>query len=109
MSYSAEFDIKIYFFIHTPLPLQNPFTPSQRGMHQILGTTDVRDILYVYNSLRSCDSSVSIATGYGLDDQGGGCSSPGRVKNVHFFLSFRPALESTQPPIKWVLVALSRG
>jgi hypothetical protein len=28
----------------------------------------------------SRDSSVGIATGYGLDDQGGGSSSPGRVK-----------------------------
>jgi hypothetical protein len=26
------------------------------------------------------DSSVGISTGYGLDDQGGGSSSPGRVK-----------------------------
>jgi hypothetical protein len=30
---------------------------------------------------RRRDSSVSIATGYGLDDQGGGSSSPERVKN----------------------------
>jgi hypothetical protein len=29
----------------------------------------------------SRDSSVGIATGNGLDDQGGGSSSPGRVKN----------------------------
>jgi hypothetical protein len=50
----------------------------------------------------SRDSSVSIATGYGLDDQGGGSSSPGRVKNVQFSISFRPALGSTQDPIKWV-------
>jgi hypothetical protein len=28
----------------------------------------------------SRDSSVGIATGYGLDDQGGGSSRPGRVK-----------------------------
>jgi hypothetical protein len=28
----------------------------------------------------SRDSSVGIATGYGLDDRGGGSSSPGRVK-----------------------------
>jgi hypothetical protein len=52
----------------------------------------------------SRDSSVGIATGYGLDDQGGGSSSPGRVKNFHFSISSRPALGSTQPPIKWVPV-----
>jgi hypothetical protein len=50
----------------------------------------------------SGDSSVGIATGYGLDDQGGGSSSPGRVNNFHFSISSRPALRSTQPPIKWV-------
>jgi hypothetical protein len=51
----------------------------------------------------SRDSSVGIATGYGLDDRGGaGSSSPGRVKNFHFPISSRPALRSTQPPIKWV-------
>jgi hypothetical protein len=50
----------------------------------------------------SSDSSVGIATGYGLDDQGGGSSSPGRVKNFHFSIASRPALGSTQPPLKWV-------
>jgi hypothetical protein len=28
-------------------------------------------------------------------------SSPGRVKNFHFFMSSRPALGFTQPPIQW--------
>jgi hypothetical protein len=50
----------------------------------------------------SRDSSVGIATVYGLDDQGGGSSSPCRVKNIHFSISSRPAVGSTQPPIKWV-------
>jgi hypothetical protein len=36
-------------------------------------------------------------------------SSPSRVKNFHFSMSSRPALGSTQPPIQWVLGALSRG
>jgi hypothetical protein len=52
---------------------------------------------------------VGIATGYELDEQGGGSSSPGRVKNFHFSISSRPALGSTQPPIKWVPGALSQG
>jgi hypothetical protein len=52
---------------------------------------------------------VGIATGYGLDARGGGSSSPGRVKNFHFSILSRPALGSTQPPIKLVPGALSRG
>jgi hypothetical protein len=44
----------------------------------------------------SRDSSVGIAIGYGLDDQGDGSSSPGKVENVHFSISSIPALGSTQ-------------
>jgi hypothetical protein len=61
---------------------------------------DISTVMYVLVSCR--DSSVGIATGYGLDDQGGGNSSPSRVKIFHFSISSRPALGSTQPPIKWV-------
>jgi hypothetical protein len=46
------------------------------------------------------DSSVGIATGYGLDDPGGGSSSPGRVKNFHLYISSRPALGSTPTSYK---------
>jgi hypothetical protein len=52
-------------------------------------------------------SVVGVGTGYGLDDRGVGVS-PGRVKNLLFSTSSRPALGSTQPPIKWVPAALSR-
>jgi hypothetical protein len=33
----------------------------------------------------SRDSSVGIATGYGMDDQGGGSSSPGNVNTFSLF------------------------
>jgi hypothetical protein len=46
--------------------------------------------------------SVGIATGYGLDDQRGGSSSPAKVKYFNFSISSRSALGSTKPPIKWV-------
>jgi hypothetical protein len=57
----------------------------------------------------SRDSVVGIATSYGLDDRGVGVPSPDRVKNFLFSKSSRPALRSTQPPIKWVPGALSLG
>jgi hypothetical protein len=38
-------------------------------------------IVYVFQLVRSRDSVVGIATGYGLDDRGR-CSSPDMVKNV---------------------------
>jgi hypothetical protein len=66
-------------------------------------------LFILYSSIMSRDSSVGIATGYGLDEKGGGSSSPGRVKNFHFSISSRPALGSTQPPTKWVPGALSPG
>jgi hypothetical protein len=57
----------------------------------------------------SRDSSVGIATGYGLDDQGFGVPGPVGSKNFQFSMSSRPALGSTLPPIQWVPGALSPG
>jgi hypothetical protein len=39
----------------------------------------------------------------------GRSSSPGRVKNFHFYMLFRLALGPTQIPIQWVPVPLSPG
>jgi hypothetical protein len=47
----------------------------------------------------SRDSSVGIATVYGLESRG---SIPGTGKIFLFSKVSRPALEPTQPPIKWV-------
>jgi hypothetical protein len=52
--------------------------------------------------------AVGIATGYGLDDRGVEFES-GRVKMFLFSTSYRPVLESTQPPIQWVPGAPSPG
>jgi hypothetical protein len=57
----------------------------------------------------SLDSSVGIATGYGLDDRGVGVRVPESVKNFLFSTSSRLALGSTQPPIQWLPGALSPG
>ena len=48
------------------------------------------------------DSSVGIATDYGLDDPG---PNPG---GDEIFRPFRPAMGPTQPPVQWV-PGLSRG
>jgi hypothetical protein len=52
------------------------------------------------------DSSVGIATGYGLDDQG---SILGKDTFFLFSTASRPALGPTQPLIQWAQGALSRG
>jgi hypothetical protein len=59
--------------------------------------------------LWSQDSSVGIATGYGLGDRGVGVLSPDRVKNFLSFTSSRPALGPTQTPVQWVTGALTPG
>jgi hypothetical protein len=76
----------------------------------ILSQINAMRIYKYISAYTSRDSSVGIATGYGLDDQGGGgSSSPVRVKNFHFSISSRLALGSTQPPIKWVPGSSSPG
>jgi len=66
----------------------------------------VKNLLLVYkadNCLRSgSDSSVGIATDYGLEGPG---ASPG---GDEIFSPFRPALGPAQSPIIWV-PSLSRG
>jgi hypothetical protein len=58
--------------------------------------------------MRSRDSAVGIATGYGLD----GLRVRVRVLVGHNFLSStssRPVLGPTQPPVQWLPGALSLG
>jgi hypothetical protein len=73
------------------------------------GNIFLRSLLHDVVVIIYFDDVGCLATGYGLDDQGGGSSSPGRVKYFHFSISSRPARGSSQPPIKWVPEALSRG
>jgi len=60
------------------------------------------ELLPTLQKLRGPGSSVGIATDYGMDGSG---SNPG---GDEIFRPSRPALEPTQPPIKWV-PGLSRG
>jgi hypothetical protein len=59
-------------------------------------------------SFRSRGSSVGVATGYGLDGVLGFDSRRG-LGIFLFSTASRPALGPTQPPIRWVLRALSPG
>jgi hypothetical protein len=57
----------------------------------------------------SLDRAVGIATGYGLDDRGVGVRVPVGSRIFLFSASCRPVLGSTQPPIQWIVEALSPG
>jgi hypothetical protein len=58
---------------------------------------------------KSCDSSVGIALGYGLDDRGSRVRSPAGLEIFLFTTASRTALGPSQPPIQWVPGALSLG
>jgi hypothetical protein len=55
----------------------------------------------------SWENIVGRVIGYRLNNRGVGVPSPSRVKNVLFFMFSRPAVGPTQPPIQWVMGALS--
>jgi hypothetical protein len=69
--------------------------------------TLVQLVGFMVLTLVSRDSIVVRATSYGLDDQEAGVRVP--IVSRIFSTSSRPALQLTQPPIQWVLGALSRG
>jgi hypothetical protein len=54
-------------------------------------------------------SSVSIVSGYGLDDQGIGVRSPAEAKDFPLTSVSRPALRPTQRPVQWVPGVHSSG
>jgi hypothetical protein len=77
-------------------------------MHSYFIAAIVEKNMFSYFSINgSLDSSVSIATGYMLDDQGLGVRVPEGSRI--FSMPSRLALGSTQPPIQWQLGALSLG
>jgi hypothetical protein len=57
--------------------------------------------------LESRDSSVGIALSYGMDDRGSRVRLPAGLEIFIFTTVSRTALGPTQPPIQWVLGAIS--
>ena len=66
------------------------------------GSRLTRLVKYFEGVIQGRGSSVGIATDYGLDGPG---SNPG---GDEIFRPSRPALGTTQPPVKWI-PSLSRG
>jgi hypothetical protein len=62
---------------------------------------------YGWHTRKSRNSTVGIAIGYQLDNKKSEFES-WQSQEFSFSTSSRPALVSTQPPIQWVLVALSQ-
>jgi hypothetical protein len=71
-------------------------------------STAIRSTSFVNNKIRhelmrDRGSSVSIVSGYGLDDRAIEVRSPDRDKRIFPLVSVcRPALGPTQPPVQWV-------
>ena len=84
--YSSYADINKLYIVTSSGP------GSSRSLAWIAGPNPAGDM----------DISVGIATDYGLEGPG---SNPG---GDEIFRPFRPALEPTQPPVKWV-PGLPRG
>jgi hypothetical protein len=56
-----------------------------------------------------CKGSVSIVSGYGLDDQAIAVRSPAEAKEFFLKPVSRPAPGPTQPPVQWAPEVLSLG
>jgi hypothetical protein len=64
---------------------------------------------FSWKTFKSYDSSVGIALGYGLDDQGSRVRFSARLGIFLFTTASRTALDPTQPPIQLVPGSLSLG
>jgi hypothetical protein len=74
-------------------------TSTPIRLHGVLNQLSTGKPLPTISSVRSRDSSVGMATGYGL-----GWGSIPDGQDFLFSTVFRPAVGSTQPPIQWVPV-----
>jgi hypothetical protein len=68
-----------------------------------------RDTWYPEVFIKSWDSEIGIATGYGQDGQGVGVPSPDRGKTFLLSTSSRPVPGPTEPHIQWIRGSISPG
>jgi hypothetical protein len=78
---------------------------------EIRGGTNSRGLSYItiYVLFRSRGSSVSMVSGYGLDDRMIGVRTRQGQRIFPLTSVSRPALRPTQPPVQWVPGVLSPG
>jgi hypothetical protein len=65
---------------------------------------------WIWSTGRMYCSSISIVSGYGMEDPGDRGSIPSRCESIFPLASVsRPALMPTQPPVQWVPGVISPG
>jgi hypothetical protein len=83
-------------------------TRKQKRMQNFAASSNLLD-MSTLTTVKSRDSSVGIALGYGLDDRGSRVQSRRGLGIFHFTTASRTVLRPTQPPIQWILGAISLG
>jgi hypothetical protein len=94
---------------NSPSPVCNAYSGIKRHErepdHSSFSSTEFKISISVLLHTMKLDSAVGIVTGYWLEEREG--SESHCVENFLFFTSSRSALRPTQPPVQWMLGALS--
>jgi hypothetical protein len=88
---------------------KNSYYGSTKELAKLSFVPIISFILLFTSHLRSRGSAIGKVNGYGLDVRRVGVRVPAGPIIFHFSVSFRPALEPTQPPVQWVQLTFSQG